>query len=370
MSDIPSALKKVNLDRVLRKQGWLAKQKTWKELKEQAKPYARKLVEARRKPVIKEVQRHEQFSNDEVLAYWEKQIHIVDMLENKFDNKVQQFIGKVVDGFLKHLEQEIAVNKSLAKTKDYFDDNEEALLTQAQLDFTPLLGDVATLAGQEAMKLVGSKDVYTPENMRKLIAANVEKFTQSMLDTDRETLINIISNGLTNGESIPEIRGSIIESFNSIQKTQAQRITRTEVLRASNQASLDAYRESGVVEGLQWLTAGAVDECADYEGEVVELDGDFYSSESEFQDGYPPIHPNCRCVVLPVLLGEKGFTSDTKHLVEHIRELESQIDKRTKEYREIKEAKLEGEMKLYALQSVIDANAKTMLNKDEGQINE
>jgi SPP1 gp7 family putative phage head morphogenesis protein len=253
----------------------------------------------------------------------------------------------------------------LAKTKDYFDDNEDNLLAQAQLDFTPLLGDVATLSGQEAMRLVGSSDVYTAERMRKLISDNVHKFTQSMLDTDRETLVNVISDGLTAGRSIPEIRDTIIETFDSIQKTQAQRITRTEVLRASNQGAVDAYKESGVVEGLQWLTAGAVDECADYDGQVIELDGSFYGSDNEFQDGNPPLHPNCRCVVLPVLIGEKGYTTQiNKAAVERIRELESQIDKRTKEYREIKESNLDNEIKIARLQAVVDEQSKSMLNKD------
>lgn len=351
---LPNSLKNINLTRVLRKQGWYTKQAEWTGMRDAAEPLARKLVASRHKPKTV-VQRHEQFSNDEVLAYWEKQIHIVDVLENKFDNKVQQFIGKIVDGFMAHLEQEIAVNKSVAKLKDYFDDNEGDLLTQAQLDFTPLLGDVATLAGQEALKLVGSKDVYSAEAVRKLIKENVAKFTQSMLDTDRETLVNIISDGLTNGASIPEIRGSIIETFDSIQKTQAQRITRTEVLRASNQASLDAYRESGVVDGLQWLTAGAVDECADYEGQVVALDGDFYSSESEFADGYPPLHPNCRCVVLPVLIGEKGYTLQTNQAaLDKIKELEDQIDKRTKEFREIKALQADNEAYIKALEGLVN----------------
>jgi SPP1 gp7 family putative phage head morphogenesis protein len=363
MTEVPASLKNINLNRVLRKQGWIAKQAEWKTIHDAAIPMARKYVESRRKKA--EPQRHHQFSNDLVMGYWEKQIHIVEVLEDRFDNKVQQFIGKVVDGFLKHLEQEIAVNKSLAKTKDYFDDNEDNLLAQAQLDFTPLLSDVATLSGQEAMKLVGSSDVYTAERMRKLISDNVHKFTQSMLDTDRETLVNVINDGLTAGRSIPEIRGTIIETFDSIQKTQAQRITRTEVLRASNQGAVDAYKESGVVEGLQWLTAGAVDECADYDGQVIELDGSFYGSDNEFQDGNPPLHPNCRCVVLPVLIGEKGYTTQiNKAAVERIRELESQIDKRTKEYREIKESNLDNEIKIARLQAVVDEQSKSMLNKD------
>lgn len=359
-SNIPAALKTIDLKAVLRRRGIYDIQARNKAMKEAVMPLARQLINKRHKEKIIELPRHEQFSNEEVMAYWEKQIHIVDVLEKKFDVKVQQFIGKIVDGFLAHLDQEIAVNKSLAKAKDYFDDNEDDLLTQAQFDFTPLLGDVALLAGQEAMKLAGSKDIYSAEAIRKQVADNVTKFTQSMLDTDRETLINIISDGLTAGESIPEIRSAITTTFDTIQKTQAQRITRTEVLRASNQASVDAYQQSGVVEGLQWLTAGADDECADYEGEIVALDGTFYDSESEFADGYPPLHPNCRCVVLPVLLGEKGYTPlPNKKAAERIKELEAQIDKRTKAYKELQQEKADAAAYIKSLEKLLPSVVDT-----------
>ena len=83
---------------------------------------------------------------------------------------------------------------------------------------------------------------------------------------------------------------------------QAERIARTEVIRASNQASLDAYIQSGVVEGKQWITFGATDECEQYDGKIeYDLEGKFYSSDNEFQDGDPPLHPNCRCVLVPIV---------------------------------------------------------------------
>ncbi len=352
-TEVPASLKTIDVKAILRRRGIYDAVLVNKELKNSLIPVARKFIQSRHKvkAAPPTVTRHDQFSNEEVMAYWEKQIHIVEILEEKFDKKVQQFIGKVVGDFLAHLESEVATTKSVAKLKDFFDDNEDGLKAEAQLDFTPLLTDVAVLAGQEAYDLIHSKDVYTAMDIRKQIAANVEKFTGSMLETDRQTLINIISDGLTGGQSVPEIRNQITETFSSIQKTQAQRITRTEVLRASNQASIDAYTQSGVVEGLQWLTAGAVDECADYEGDVISLDGSFYGADSEFQDGYPPLHPNCRCVVLPVLLGEKSYNvSINKAMSQHIKELESQIDKRTKEFKLLKEQRIDDELYVKALE--------------------
>lgn len=340
-NEVPASLKTIDYKALLRKRGIFDMQIKNKGMKDLALPLAREMLKTTKKaPTPKEPQKYAHFTNEEALAYWEKQIHIVEILEKRFDLKVQQFITKVVNGFLVHLDSEIATEKAIV-AKGYFDDNEDDFLTTAQLDFTPILNDQAILAGQEAYKLIGSDDVYTPFKLRETIAENVRKFTQSMLDTDQETLINIINNGLKDGKSVPEIRGAIESSFENITKSQAQRITRTEVLRASMQATVDAYEQSGVVEGKQWLTAGAVDECADYEGKIEALDGSFYNDTSEFADGDPPLHPNCKCVLLPVLIGEKGYQIDAQKNVKLLRErivqLESQVDKRTKAYKDIKE---------------------------------
>lgn len=298
-NNVPASLQNIDIKALLRRRGVYDKQVANKKLKEAAKPLAKKML-------TKKSSNYKSYSNEEALAYWEKQIHIVEVLEKKFDLKVQQFITRFVEGFLAHLEQEITTKtigkRTLGVAKGYFDDNEDDLLVAAELDFTPLLTDQAVLAGQEAMDMVGSKDIYTPGKLREKIAKNVRKFTQSMLETDQEKLIDIIDQGIKAGKSVPEIRSTIQTSFDAISKTQAQVITRTEVLRASTQGTLDAYKQSGVVEGKQWLTAGASDECADYEGQIESLDGNFYSETTEFADGDPPLHPNCRCVLLPVLI--------------------------------------------------------------------
>lgn len=306
MKKIPKSLQNIDLDAVLRKRGIFVKQKQYLEIKEEARTVARKVVESRKKgkAVKEEERRHAQFTNQELLTYWSKQMHIVDTLEKHFEEKVRQFISKIEKDFLNNLEAEVDAKKSVikAKTKDFFDNSEAEYLVKAQLDFTPLLESVATLSGQEAMKLAGVTDIYLPIQYRDKIRVNVDKFAKSLFDTDKDYLTNILFEGLKDGKSVPEIRSIITEQFPDYTKMQAQRITRTEVLRTSNQAAVDAYEQSGVVEGKQWLTAGADDECAKYEGEIVSLSANFYSGGNEFQDGDPPLHPNCRCVVVPVVV--------------------------------------------------------------------
>lgn len=303
-TDVPAALKKVDVKALLRSRGVYFQQRVNQAAKEKALPLARLALKKKAKT---EKQRYLHYSNADAIKYRQKQIHVVEVVEQHFENKLKQFITKVVDGFLAHLESEIGTTKQLKrfKSKDYFDDSEDDWTTQALLDFTPLLESMATLAGQEAMRMAGSDKVYIPFNYRDVIAKNVEAFTKSMLETDRQKLIDIIANGIKEGRSVPEIRSAIQADFQGdYTKNQAMRITRTEVSRVSNQASLDAWQQSGVVEGKQWVTQGAVDECAGYDGQIESLDGNFYPDTTEFADGDPPLHPNCRCGTIPVLLNE------------------------------------------------------------------
>ena len=91
-----------------------------------------------------------------------------------------------------------------------------------------------------------------------------------------------------------ELAGRISESL-GFSDARAAMIGRTELIRASNAAALDAYKESGVVDGKSWATAGddlVEEDCEMNEADgVIPLDDDFSSG-----DDAPPAHPNtCRC---------------------------------------------------------------------------
>ncbi len=82
--------------------------------------------------------------------------------------------------------------------------------------------------------------------------------------------------------------------FNS---ARAELIAQTEITRAYAEANRTAWRESGVIEGMEWRTSN--DElvcpvCGPLNGQQTTIDGDF--------DGLmPPAHPRCRCWVVPAV---------------------------------------------------------------------
>lgn len=315
-NEVPVALQSVDVKAVLRRRGFYLKQRENQRLKLAAKPLAKALVKKKNGKKHKEapvLQKYNSLSNELAQSHWEKTIHDVETIERYFEIAVKKILHDVEVKALANIESVINAHKSVrGKKKQVFDDNEVSdLQNQAQVNLTPLLENMAIVSGQDAMRLTGSVDPYiASEKLRAKIQSNVEKFTTSMLSTDQEFLTNLITEGIQNGESVQQIRSAVTDNFSQYSTMQANRITRTEVLRASVQSSKDAFEQSGLVDGVQWLTAGADDECADYEGQIESLDGNFYDNTDEFADGDPPLHPNCRCILLPVLIDSGGNTAD------------------------------------------------------------
>lgn len=243
----------------------------------------------------------------------------------------------------------------MAKIKELF--NEEDIKTQAQLNLMPILMQEVVLAGQEAFKLVGVEDTYVPYKIQDSIRSMIDKFADSMLSTDKDKLAKIINDGIEEGSSITEIRDKIESDFGDYTKVQAERITRTEVLRASSMAAEDAFVQSGVVEGKQWLVApDACPICAPYSGKIVKLGADFYDpDESGFQNGNPPLHVNCRCQLIPIVTGAASYKPNLSKTVkdqsEYIQELEAQLDKRTKSAKEVMASRADDAIYIKALES-------------------
>lgn len=108
-----------------------------------------------------------------------------------------------------------------------------------------------------------------------------------------------LATGLISGESPFDIAKKIANRVNAIGIHRATVLARTEVIRAHHMASIQAYRnfevENVKVEA-EWLTAGdelVCELCDPLQGKKFTLD------EIE---GKIPVHPQCRCAALPVVI--------------------------------------------------------------------
>lgn len=111
--------------------------------------------------------------------------------------------------------------------------------------------------------------------------------------------------GVAEGRNPIQIAKAISEEIESITNARAIVLARTEVISAHAEATLNAYQEAGI-EGVEVeaeiSTAGddrVCPECEDLEGDVMTL---------EEARNVIPVHPQCRCAWLPVIVGGSGIT--------------------------------------------------------------
>ena len=107
-------------------------------------------------------------------------------------------------------------------------------------------------------------------------------------------LAQILTDDYSAGKSTFQISQDIQAEFDQFSSVRADMIARTEIMSASAQGALEGYKESGVVSKVKFYTAEderTCDYCNNYHDEVFDIG----------QEIPIPLHPNCRCVFLPVI---------------------------------------------------------------------
>ncbi|MCG6796357.1 minor capsid protein [Geobacillus sp. YHL] len=120
--------------------------------------------------------------------------------------------------------------------------------------------------------------------------------------------------GIQQGESIDKIAKRIDKQFNS-KAFQSKRLILTELSRVVSSAQEKIYRDSGIVQKVQWvatLEGNTCEQCARLDGKQFDIDDQTKPS--------PPRHPNCRCCLIPIIEGyepTKRKDNETKQVIEY-----------------------------------------------------
>jgi SPP1 gp7 family putative phage head morphogenesis protein len=140
--------------------------------------------------------------------------------------------------------------------------------------------------------LVGVVGIPTDELAIKVLVDRAGSKITGMTDEMRKKIVDVVSDGMLKGKSPEDIAKMIDEEVDS-GKDRARMIARTESMYAFNTAAKLQYEKFNV-QKVRWLTAYDDRTCA----ECASLDGKEFDID-EVPDC--PAHPNCRCVLLPVI---------------------------------------------------------------------
>jgi len=103
-----------------------------------------------------------------------------------------------------------------------------------------------------------------------------------------------VSQWIQNGDSLGKLRQELTPMFG---EQRADLIASTEVTRAYSEGNRIAYRDSGVVNDIEWRTAR--------DERVCPICGALHGQRGRLSEGvqnmFPPAHPRCRCWIVPVI---------------------------------------------------------------------
>ena len=185
-----------------------------------------------------------------------------------------------------------AINVELTKvTHEYqmtLEDTLIGLFTEQYKEVSELLGIMAPVINREAIKTI-IEYPYAGKMFSDRIWDNKDALVKHIKQN--------LTAGIIRGDSIQKMSRQLKKDLNVLYY-QAERLVRTETNYAMNQGHLKGYADSGVVEKYEFLAA--IDSrtsklCKNQNGKVYKL------SDATVGANYPPLHPNCRSTVIPVL---------------------------------------------------------------------
>ena len=204
------------------------------------------------------------------------------------------------------------------KSADLFNVVFDAKRWEGQLsaDLTPFIKAQLTESMIDALQAVrpdGLINATSPDVLRALESRQGQ--IRTIVSTSEQEIRRLITEGIEEGLGAKAIARNIRDNIDSAKH--AERIARTETIWAHNEGTEVGWKQSGVVIAKEWDTAPDERRCEFCElmhGVQISLDGEFFG-KGDTMDGrdggslsfgyeeirHPPLHPGCRCSLLPVI---------------------------------------------------------------------
>jgi hypothetical protein len=177
--------------------------------------------------------------------------------------------------------------------------------------------DLLQEQGDLAIKFAGGTEKFiVTQDAKNYIRDSLQRAHLSYNEDIVNSIGRAVGAGLADGESLQQIGKRVTREYDAIKGSKMTRLVRTETLKASNEATQFGYEQLGITEKEWFANPGECDYCHS----VMEMGkqgmGDVFVEKGESltdSEGnervfdyesveHPPLHPNCRCVLLPVRL--------------------------------------------------------------------
>lgn len=241
---------------------------------------------------VKSFRKAKSFSAEWKETFWRGYVTRAEAYERKMITGLKQMFNN---------QKSEAMGKLEVGSKDLIDQAE------AKVEYTkfatPILTDLLEQSFRNGVELINPKPPHRQVDEDYPVSADALKWLKTRIGWAAEQIgeetASLLSKALTAGfeagEDMPTIARRIREVFADCDRRRSILIARTETIMASNEGALVGYEDSGVVEQVEFYAAldeRTCDDCDAMHGEEFNL-GDSH--------GVIPLHPDCRCVFLPVI---------------------------------------------------------------------
>jgi HK97 family phage portal protein len=295
------------------------------------------------KDILKE-EMERKISKKEALKFHDQKILITDKYEEIFAKKLRSFFRIQEKKVLSQ------VSEKIYKKKEISFNEKEATELYVELA-TPIMASVITEQSILAYGLLGSDASLLDKDklVKRFIASRSLKVGEATSETTKQDLERILRDWSASEEATTSnLKRSLRDYFGSAEKSRSEAIARTELSRSANWSTVEVYKRSGVV-GKQWLTARdekTCEFCGEMDGKIVKISNNYWDEGEtmigreggmfafSFESvGQPPLHPNCRCTVIPIFTeNQMGKQQNYKKekLVKELKKKEEKIKEETK----------------------------------------
>lgn len=241
---------------------------------------------------------------------WQRQVEREKRYVPTFAVQVRQVLTRQQRSVLERLEKRLP--ESRIDVGDLFNLNEWLSLFQRIVE--PVRESAFLASALQALSLFGLEEQFVfTEAMREAIDLQGKQLAELTNRTTARRIQRALREGLLAGEGVDEI-GTRLRKVFKIRRQEARTIARTEVLKASQTAQIESFKQAGVVPKKRWNTSRdplVRDNHVAADGQVVAVDDAFVLGNGELAMA-PGIGArgrtlsagntiNCRCFVTPVL---------------------------------------------------------------------
>lgn len=181
----------------------------------------------------------------------------------------------------------------------------------------PILQECYMESGALALIFAGDEEsVFKISDAQKIaVTDNLKRMAKNYNEETIEKLTATLSAGLQEGESLSKLAKRVTTVYEEAKGYRAKRVAQTESLKASNNATNFAYKQTGYVKSMKWFANPShCGYCSTLDGKEVGLDDNFANLGEQIKDAdsdavyvldyenikTPPVHPNCKCTIVPV----------------------------------------------------------------------